>query len=381
MVIISRQDIDALVEREAIPGSPVLSVYLDVNQSKPANLNRGFETALDNMLRSIAQQLGNEQERQEFAADAERVHRLVSNYEPRALSLCLFCDDSADFFWWRELQTPLRHDAHWSDTPYVRPLLEALDEYERYGVILTDRAHARLFTVFMGAIEEHHEAFAPAQVRYIKTTGTDHLRSQKQFQRKAEMHARWFLKRVAELMDHLAQVYAFDRLVLAGPVDAASELARLLPKRLRSRLVASIHLSPDADLPQVLAATLPVVREVERAQENQLVDELIAEVHKRGHAVLGLAATLLALQEGRIWRLVYAEGLASQGWQCTACETLFAQMPQACLYCGKPVDPVDDVLEHLAERVLDAGGRVEQARDTAAARLRAVGGVGAFLRF
>ena len=33
---------------------------------------------------------------------------------------------------------PLRNRARWTDTPYVVPLMEILDEYERYGVVLFD---------------------------------------------------------------------------------------------------------------------------------------------------------------------------------------------------------------------------------------------------
>jgi hypothetical protein len=46
-------DIEALVRRKPVPDSPVLSVYLDIDQNKAANLNRRFEVSLKDMLRSI----------------------------------------------------------------------------------------------------------------------------------------------------------------------------------------------------------------------------------------------------------------------------------------------------------------------------------------
>ena len=45
-------------QRRAVPGSPVLSVYLDIDQSKAANLNRRFEASLKDMLRSIETAIG-----------------------------------------------------------------------------------------------------------------------------------------------------------------------------------------------------------------------------------------------------------------------------------------------------------------------------------
>ena len=51
--LISKSDIEALVERKPVPDSPVLSVYLDIDQNKAANLNRRFEVSSKDMLRSI----------------------------------------------------------------------------------------------------------------------------------------------------------------------------------------------------------------------------------------------------------------------------------------------------------------------------------------
>jgi peptide chain release factor subunit 1 len=380
--MISKQDLENLLERPGQPGSPVLSVYLDVDQSRAANLNRGFETALKSMLRSIEQQLAAERERAEFAADAERLLRFASDYQPRARSLVIFCDASQDFFWVWELHAPVRNDARWGGAPYVRPLLEALDEFERYGVILADRAQARLFTVFLGEVEEHREVFAPANVRHIRTTGTDHLWSQLHFQRKADEHARWHLKHIAELMDRLASVYAFDHLVLAGPIEVTSELYSLLPKRLRSRIAGSLALPIKASEPQVLEATLKIEQEVEQATKTRLVEGLITAAAKNEQAVTGLDAILMSLQQGRIWRLVYANGFARRGGQCTTCAALFVEDRNVCAYCGAAVASVDDIVARVAERVAEMSGKVEPVRGTAADRLKgAGGGIGAFLRF
>lgn len=163
--MISTAEMGILIGREGKPGHPVLSVYLDVDQSQEANLNRKFEVSLGNLLRELESGLVDQYEREEFAADAERLRRFVSDYRPGAHSLVIFCDALEGFLWHRELNVPLRSEARWSETLYLRPLLETLDEFERYGVILTDRAWARLFTVHLGEIEEHGGSFAPGEVK------------------------------------------------------------------------------------------------------------------------------------------------------------------------------------------------------------------------
>lgn len=213
-------------------------------------------------------------------------------------------------------------------------LLEALDEHERYGVVLTEHGRSRLFTVFMGDIEEQIDAFASAKVRHLTSTGMDHPRSQMQFQRKSEMHALRHLKHAAELLDELVTRYAFDRLVLAGPEEPVTELARLLPKRLRTRVVARIALPFTVSNDQLSKAMQDVVERVEREAERRLVEELVEDAGSHRRAVTGVDATLYAMQEGRVYRLIYVEGLRMTGWRCDRCHALCADTCQLCPYCG-----------------------------------------------
>ena len=165
--MISQADIETLANRNAITGSPVLSVYLDIDQSKAVNLNRRFEAALSSMLGSLSMGL-NQEEQSSFNLDAEPVRRYVAGLEPQAKGVIVFSDASEDFFWTREIHVPLRSRARWTDTPYLVPLLEILDEHERYGVVLFDKETARLFTVYLGEIEEHADAMAPARYAITK---------------------------------------------------------------------------------------------------------------------------------------------------------------------------------------------------------------------
>ncbi|MEY2457957.1 MAG: peptide chain release factor subunit 1 [Acidimicrobiaceae bacterium] len=377
--MISRRDLEALMERDVQPDSPVLSVYLNTDQSDAANIQRAFAVVFRNMLREV-EGPDDKTKQEQLKNDAEKVLRFLDDYREPRRALVIFCDSSQDFFWVRELGVNVRNTLRWLDKPYVRPLLELMDEHERYGVVLTDRAHARLFTIFLGEIEEYTEAFADSDVTHIKTSGTDHLRSQMNIQRKADLHARWHLKEVAQTMSRLAGKLEFDRLILAGTVEATSELQRLLPKALRARVVGKVALPVEANISHVLEETLKIEREVERRRESDLVEQLITAAHKKQNAVVGLEDTLLALQEWRVWQLVYSEGLNLRGSQCTNCEALTAS-DEPCPYCSHAVRAVNDLIQFAAERVFDLEGKVEQVRGSAAARLKEVGSIGAVLHF
>src|SRR5689334_7082932 len=210
-------DVEALMVRDARPETHVLSVYLDTDQSDAVNLQHAFETVFKNMLRSV--EVGEDKNKQqELKEDAEAVLRFLADYRDTRRALVVFSDASENFFWVRELAIKVRDLLRWQERPFVRPLLELIDQHERYGVVLTDRSKSRLFTVFLGEIEEHWQAFAEADVKHIKSSGTDHIRSQMNIQRKADMHARWQHKDVAKTLVGLAERYHFDRLILGGTV-------------------------------------------------------------------------------------------------------------------------------------------------------------------
>jgi peptide subunit release factor 1 (eRF1) len=377
--MISQTDIDALANRNVVAGSRVLSVYLDMDQGKPANLNRQFETALNSMLGSLAAGV-NQEEQKDFSLDAKPARQFVAGLEPRAKGLIVFSDASENFFWSREIHVALRNRARWMDKPYLVPLLEILDEHERYGVVLLDKESARLFTVYLGEIEEHADAMAPASVRRYKASGTDHLLSESRFQHKAATHVHWHAKNVAQMLDKLVDQYALDRLLLGGPVEATSELQHLLSKRVRNRVVERLSLPVKANAQEVLQAALAVEERVEREMEKRIVDELIAGDPHHPSA-LGLDPTVRALCEERVWRLIYEQDFNARGGRCTNCGMLFARTEGSCDYCGAAIKPIHDLLEQMVERVLEQDGRVEKISGDAALRLQQAGGIGAVLRF
>ena len=152
--------------------------------------------------------------------------------------------------------------------------------------MLTDKGHARLFTVFLDQIEEHVDALAIDEVKHIKSPGSDHMRSQMQVQRKADAHVRHHLKNVAELLGRVAEEHQFDRLILAGPVAATNELSGLLPHPLRRLVIGTIPLSIDASA-QILEATRKLQSGAERADEEHIVGDLITAAAKNNQAVTG----------------------------------------------------------------------------------------------
>ena len=376
---ITTKDLGDLRESRAGAGR-VLSVYLDVDQSKAANLNRRFEGAFESRIQLIAGKFEEEYEQSDFLRCVGDVRKLLSAYEPHGRSLVIFAR-SAGKTWFRELNVPVGTEVHWGAAPYLHPLVEALDEFEAYMVVVADRAHSRVFTVRLGTIEKQAEIHALGTVRHLKTSGTGHLYSQSHIQRRADGNVLGHFKRVIEVLEHVANMNAPARLVLAGNAEAISELFRLLPKSLRGRVAGSAVMPANAPEKEILEGTLALARKAERLQELEKVERLLTSAAKGDKAVVTFRHTLQAFNEDRVRELVYAEGFSALGGVCEHCHVMFPSDDLNCEICGMPVKPADDLIENTISAALAAGAAVEQLRGPAADKLLAAGGIGAFLRF
>jgi peptide chain release factor subunit 1 len=376
---ITAKDLEELKESRTGTGR-VLSVYLDVDQSKAANLNRGFVGAFESRIQLIGRRFEEEYEQSDFTRCVGDIRKLLSTYEPHGRSLVIFARSTGPM-WFREVNVDVETNIHWGTMPYLHPLVEALDEFEPYIVALTDRAHARIFTVRLGTIEKRAEIYALGTVRHVKAAGTDHLYSQSHIQRKADENILAHLKRVVEVIEHVGSVSPTARVVLAGNAEAVSELFRLMPKTLRVRVAGSAVMPGNAKESEILESTLALARRAERMHELQKVDRLLTSSAKGDKAVVTIARTLQAFNEDRVRELVYAEGFSAVGGICDTCHVMFPSDDMNCEICGMPVKSADDLIENSIAAALAEGAAVEQVRGPAAEKLRNAGGIGAFLRF
>ena len=367
------------LEEYKIEAGKVLSVYLDIDQSRAANLNRGFESAFHAKVQAIARIFDEEYEQCQFDACVEDVRNLLKGYEPKACSLVIFAR-SAGPVWFRELNVPVETEVRWTRAPFVQRIIEALDEFESYAVVVTDRSHSRIFTVKLGTIEKEAEIHAFGAVRHMKTSGMDHLLSQSHIQRKADEHLLSHFKRVIEVLEHVAKFKPFNRLILGGSSQATSELFRLLPKSLLRRVVGSCVIAGNASTKEILEATMAIEKRAERAQETKKAEMLVTSAAKGIKAVINLPETLDALNKKRVRELIYSQGFAASGGVCEACGVIFSGDAVMCELCNAPLRLTDDLLEVAVSTALAEGATIEQLRGDAAAVLWSAGGIGAFLR-
>ena len=372
--MIRHRDVEQLQQLSQAPGM-TLTVYLDIDQTNTANRKRQFETRLKDLMKQLRAAHADDEE---LATTCGEVEDIVSRIEPKGKTLVLARHGRLGVTFRKVIKIALPSGVYWTTGAFLRPLLEALDEHERFGIVLVDRKRARLFTVFMGDIEEHKDLVSQIPPR-PESPSADKLRSQSRMQRRSDESVSSHVKFVAGEFGKLMEQLEVDRLIVGGNVGVASELARALPKRLRGRLVEVLPIPVTAGPDDILAKASDVQVRLERAEELEVVREILKEVRKGGRAVTGLSATLEAINEGRVWKLVYLQGSDLEGGVCNACSMLFDPADDKCPVCGKKIEQEPHMVDRMARAVLERGGHVEIVDGPAAEALRAVSEVAALM--
>jgi len=386
MSLLQHQLIQELMERTAQERSPVLSIYLSIDPADRNTRRGGYKLALDRMLKDLEANIDDPELVQHFQQDAAWVRQKVELHLPKGKSLAVFCDVSESFYSMDDLPLILANQAWFLDTPYVRPLLQARNEHERYGVVLADREKARFFVIAVGEIEEVSDIFQSPPIKHRSTVGSDHMRSQMTMQRRAATWSGWFLKDVSDMLNDISKKYDIDRIILAGPEEITAELHRVMPRSAASRVVDRLRMPANARAKEVFELAQPAIKKIEREQESRIVEDLITSASKAktpDRAVLGFSATLDAVNQGRAYRLIYASGLTVAGYRCRSCEALLDHAPEDtnCPYCSRQLEQRDDLVWLTLERVLNMAGSIEEIRsEDVCAQLNAAGRIGAFLR-
>ncbi|HEU4386925.1 MAG TPA: Vms1/Ankzf1 family peptidyl-tRNA hydrolase [Blastocatellia bacterium] len=380
--MISYEDIRQLQVHPSGSDSLVLSLYVDVDQTKASNLNRGFETVVENLFRRIADgeaRAGNGRVTR-FETERQKALRFLRDYTPRGKGLVIFSDSTRNLWWQREVQVVVPTEARWSSQPWVRPLLALIERHDPLVIVLVDKHRARIIAVDASGMEHQSEVVSDVPGKH-QTTGTDHIWSQSRMDRDHVNHIKGHARRVADALTAVVEKVKANRLVVGGPVEATSIFTDELPKRFQQMVIGTISVPVDVSSEKLLAELAQVQETAEVKDESRLVDSLITSARKRNHAVLGLVDTLGACYQGRIYRVIVESAYHAEGGQCTSCHALMPPGRNKCSFCESNLESAPDLINRLSRKVLDQGGKVQTVSGAAAEALADAGHIGAMLRF
>lgn len=282
------------------------------------------------------------------------------------------------------LPRPLRNQCAVDRQPSIRPLLFLLDQYERVGIIVADRTHARIFTLFLGELESVERRTADTPQHHRQGGWKQML-----FQRDIEGHLKAHIRSTVRRAVNVFGVHPLKRIVLGGTDDTLGLMKRELPQRLQSSVVGTFIAESHASDGDLVARALAIAQAAETREEEERVERLsdaLADRPRLGawnrgerRAVQGATDTLRALSERRVQLLLLRRGLHVPGSACNNCESLFTAAGGLCPYCKSLLRAVPDVLERAVERAQAEHAEVEFVTESPV--LEALGGIGALLRF
>ncbi len=374
--MLSREELKELSEIKP-DGGYYVSLYLNVN---PVTNPRGeYLLHLKNMLKEASESTDRAIYKK-VKDDLEKINSYVtSNKREFKKGLALLSCEQAGF--WREynLSVPVKNSLVIDETPFIKPLLDILDNNPRYLILLVEKEKARLFVVHLGEIVEYGEVETPDVPGKHKKGGWFAL-AETHYQRHIDYHVGLHLKEVVKRLEAFLSREEIGLIFIGGSEEAVAMFKEMLPETVKARIKgqfgAEMFLRPD----EILQRVEPLLAGCEAEEERRIVDELITRAMKGDSAVLGLEDVLNAAVEGKINTLVYVEDFRATGSRCRECGFLTTQSLQDCPYCSSAMEQIDYMVDLISQMAVEKGARVEVlAHETD--RLKERGNIGAILRF
>lgn len=232
-------------------GFPILSVYLSTIEKKVPHPSY-FITQLHSL---IAQNLTPEQ-RKYFRKDIQKIERYLRNSFTKTDSNTLIFF-SSDTKLWQVLKVEffLSPTCVTLSRPYLKPIIQALNTYQKYLVLLADQKHARLFTVHLDKIEQFAE-FVDGQVPQQGHKILSHI----------EDHLHQYIRSICQRAQEFAVENDIHFLIVGGHKSMISQIKKALVYPLDKMLIGEFVTELNLPLNEIFVESKKIVSVVDHNQ-------------------------------------------------------------------------------------------------------------------
>lgn len=361
--------------------APLLTAYINGEQ-----LNRaGAKSAQVGWLRREANNICKTlptSDQEAFRSQMDRMKTALTESQTKTKSVVIFAGPAT----WKmvPLEVTVRNELHWGK-PSVSQLLDMFNGEKSNLVVAIDRAGARFFRHEPGGMTEFEESkfnidesqWKKRDLSSMARRGTEmpHGNLRDQFKKRVDAQYQHLCREVAKRAATLTGNEAYGFLVLIGSDRLTKKIKEALPRELRKNVLLVAE-----DLARVPKRVLQGHVDAGIAQQNEKgAVRSVEELLEANGRVLGLDETLAQLQKGYISRILMSQGLERKIKRCVKCGLASDAADPTCAVCGgKRLNvKLSDILPELLQL---HRSDIEVVDGKAAERLRAVGGVGGWLR-
>jgi peptide chain release factor subunit 1 len=342
-------------------GLPVTSLYAPVQPGPGSSRDvHSRVTSLLDQITPMAKDSSLEHDvRLSVRGDIDRIREAAGEERWTPQAIAIFACSGRGLYEEVRLPRPVRDRIVADDTAYVRPMLAVLDEYHRICVAVVDKASARIWEIYQdemreaGKVRDRHlrkPNYAAGDLEYRVRNKTDEL---------SKRHYR----NVAQRLDEMFRSGGFDLLIIGGHDYEVPAFTEFLSRDLRSRIAGTFSIDPSTEpVAEIRANADSILQRYEQNEKRQLAGEIYEKLATGGLAAAGLTSCLWAGSVAAIQTLLVLEGASVPGVVCRQSGWL-ALSGDIDPLSGSPTAPTPDVIEELAEAVVEEGGSVSHIAD------------------
>jgi peptide chain release factor subunit 1 len=349
---------------QAPEGFLVTTFYLDVNAQEfpaPEHVMKAFDSLIhtaEDRRKEIEEGLSHEAQ-ESVRGDLARLRDWIKGWDRQdANGVAVFSCSALDL--WEVYPTPtgFTSQVFFDPNPQLAPLAAFLSHTKPTAVLITDKQHARIFTMKHGEVREwtDFEDFVPQRTEQGGW-------SQNRYQRRSDHWKQHHIDKADELVLRLEQHYPFDWLVIGAEEQDRNQITERLHPYVKDRVIGYINVRIDAPEAEIVEEA----RHVREEAESHLIRDLIERIQEYagagGRGTIGLKDTLQAINEQKVHILLVQDGFQEPGTRCPDCGMLHAGDVDTCPACGGRTEQVDNIVDAAVQKSLELGSSVEVATE------------------
>ncbi|MCK5833141.1 hypothetical protein KAH81_05660 [bacterium] len=282
----------------------ILSAYID--------LRSGWDNAYDKLKKSIERMrpllVGEETDYYDLSVS------LLQDYFNKekdkkfgGYGLAYFVDIGSDYSKGFKLYCPTEDLFAINDEAIIAPLALQMDEYETVGIIMADNSGARILTISGYRIKQ--EDSIKTKIHHLSKVGGW---SQMRYQRRRDNEIEEFVKEIVAMTESTFRSERIGRFIIAGRKPLLQMIINEFPHKWKELEIETIKWDLDASDEEFLKKAKPLLDKMERNEEHDTLEVLLAELRRGGLAVSGPEKTLVALHLGQVDTVVIDTSIPSE---------------------------------------------------------------------